>query len=115
MLLWLRNLFCFFSDRLKTLGVPRSPKWRIFRKIWLLNNPCCAVCGSPNNVVPHHIIPFHIDPSKELDVSNLITLCENKSFNCHLFFGHLKHWTRYNPTIVQDADYFRSKFDSQEL
>lgn len=114
MVQWLITLFRCDLEHLKTLGIPRSPQWRIIRKIWLDSHPCCAVCGSKENVVPHHIVPFHCDPSRELDLDNLITLCESKSFNCHLFFGHLKHWTKSNPTVVQDAEYWHSKFVPQE-
>lgn len=67
------------------------------------------MCGNSFNVVPHHIVPFHVDPSKELDPSNLISLCEGETFNCHLFFGHLKNWSKYNPDVVKDANVWNKK------
>lgn len=64
-------------------------------------------------MVPHHVIPVHVDPSKELDGDNLITLCEGPSFNCHLFFGHLRDWTNFNPNVRSDAEEWRKKLRNQ--
>jgi hypothetical protein len=97
------------TELLRTLGTPRSSKWRGVRVEFLKNNPSCAVCGSKENVVPHHKVPFHADPSLELEPSNLIALCENKSFNCHFFFGHLKNWVDCNPRVEEDAVYWHSR------
>jgi len=63
-------------------------------------------------VVPHHVVPVHIDPSRELDPENLVTLCEGPSFNCHLFFGHLRNWSSFNPDIRKDAEEWRKKLRS---
>ena len=108
------NRFLSRDEYLKTLGLPRSSEWRVVREKWLKDHPQCAVCGSTKDVVPHHIVPFHVDPSLELDLNNLITLCETKSFNCHLFFGHFKHWTRSNPNIKIDAEYWKSRLKENE-
>ena len=101
------NLFLrilgFSGGEVDALGTPRSPGWKALRREHLSRNPRCAVCGSDKNVVPHHVVPFHIDQSRELDPSNLVTLCESPTFNCHLFFGHLRRWDRHNPTVVEDA------------
>jgi 5-methylcytosine-specific restriction protein A len=53
----------------------------------------------------HHIVPFHINPSLELDMTNLVTLCECKEdgINCHLFVGHLGNYRSYNPEVRVDA------------
>lgn len=101
------KLLGFSDGEIEALGVPRSPGWRALRREHLSRNPGCAACGSTRNVVPHHITPFHVDPSRELDPSNLVTLCESPTFNCHLFFGHLKHWGRHNPHVVEDAAQWR--------
>ena len=45
------------------------------------NNPRCAACGRKDGVEVHHIVPYHVDPSK-LDRTNHITLCGKY---CHLF------------------------------
>jgi 5-methylcytosine-specific restriction endonuclease McrA len=97
------------KEEMEILSLPRSSEWKKLRKIHLGNFPCCEVCGSKTNVVPHHVIPFHVNPALELDPSNLITLCESKTFNCHLFFGHLKNWIRHNPNVREDAKLWREK------
>lgn len=96
-------------EEIKILSKPRSPKWKKLRLEHVKNNPRCAVCGGTFNVVPHHIVPFHEDPSKELDPDNLISLCEGNAFNCHFFFGHLRNWCKYNPDIVEDARIWSEK------
>ena len=105
----LKLLFFGLEDEIQALAIPRSPKWKKLRIQHLKENPKCAVCGSNKNVVPHHVVPVHIDSSKELDPNNLISLCENRSFNCHLFFGHLKNWSKSNPNIIEDAKIWNSK------
>lgn len=99
-------------EEIEILALPRSSKWRKVRSDFLRQNPTCAVCGSEKNIVPHHIIPVHMDPDKELDPDNLISLCENKTFNCHFFFGHLKNWTKYNLNIIEDARIWKERIKS---
>lgn len=99
----------FIQSIIDILSRPRSSKWRKVRNNFLKKHPNCEVCGSGNNVVPHHIVPVSFDPSKELDENNLIALCENKTFNCHFFFGHLKDWTKSNPDVVEDAKIWNKK------
>jgi hypothetical protein len=98
---------------IEVLSTPRSPQWKKIRDQHLKQSPTCAVCGSSKNVVPHHIMPFHLEPEKELDLKNLISLCENKNFNCHFFFGHYKNWCKYNPNIVEDAKIWNNKLNLQ--
>jgi hypothetical protein len=83
----------------------RSTHWRTVRDHFLMSKPTCAVCGSATKLQVHHVIPFHIDRSKELDVSNLITLCESgkPGFNCHLHVGHNDNFRSYNPNVRKDA------------
>ena len=81
-------------------GTKRSPKWRKVRAEFLKKYPKCAVCGGTKKIEVHHIVPFHIDPSKELLHSNLITLCEQgPSLNCHLIAGHRGNYQRWNPFV----------------
>lgn len=90
----------------------RSPKWKYVRKEHLKKQPNCMVCGSSIKPEVHHIIPVHIDPSKELDSANLITLCDKY---CHFIFGHLMNWWSYNPNVIEDAKSFSAKiFDSKK-
>jgi 5-methylcytosine-specific restriction protein A len=61
------------------------------------------VCGSRKNLEVHHKRPFHLFPKRELDPTNLITLCEGKGGGCHLHFGHLFCFSSFNPKIDEDA------------
>lgn len=104
----------FSPEEIEALSTPRSPAWRALRNQHLKNNPNCIVCGSSKNVVPHHVVPFHVDPSRELDPTNLVTMCESPTFNCHLFFGHLKRWSRHNPRVIEDAAVWRGRISEAD-
>ena len=109
-----QQINCLSAEEIEILSIPRSGKWRKIRAEHLANNPKCAVCGSVENLVPHHITPVHLDKSKELDENNLITLCENDTFNCHFFFGHYKNWCKYNLNIVEDAKFWQNRINNYE-
>jgi hypothetical protein len=47
-------------------------------------------------------MPFHDQPSMELDPKNLITLCMGKT-ECHLTIGHGGSFEQYNPNVARDA------------
>jgi hypothetical protein len=66
----------------------RSTEWPALERHWLADHPECAACGTEIRLAVHHKVPFHVDPSRELDVGNLITLCMAETRHCHLFFGH---------------------------
>lgn len=86
------------------LSEARSSKWPAIRKRHLELEPWCAICGSSKKLEVHHIVPFHVDRSRELDPKNLITLCEsNPKFCCHRIFGHLNNYRSYNPDVRKDA------------
>lgn len=78
----------------------RSPNWRKVRAEHIKQNPTCFACGRKDNLEVHHIIPYHLDPAKELDPSNLITLCGKY---CHFVFGHLMDWKSWNQNVVRDC------------
>jgi 5-methylcytosine-specific restriction endonuclease McrA len=86
-------------------AIPRSSGWSALRKRHLAKQPTCQACGKKTQLAVHHIIPLHVDKSKELDPTNLITLCENPhSTFCHYTFGHLGiSWLRYDANIIADA------------
>jgi 5-methylcytosine-specific restriction endonuclease McrA len=87
-------------DKLLLATIKRSDDWPKLRRQYLKNFDRCAVCGARKRLVAHHIIPYHIEPEKELDAKNLITLCESH----HLTFGHLQRWASYNINVVTDAE-----------
>lgn len=85
----------------------RSPKWSETRKKHLEKEPCCMACGSCKKPEVHHIVPVHLDPSKELDPDNLITLCDKY---CHFIFGHFMNYKSWNPNVKSDSyTYFKNK------
>ena len=94
-------------DRLlgKTPGRKRSSKWRGVREVFLMKHPMCEGCGSFVKLEVHHIVPFHEDPSLELEPNNLMTLCRRKKYgiSCHLFVGHKGNWRLINSDAYQTA------------
>lgn len=88
---------------------PRSPQWSAVRAKHLEKHSTCAACGCAQQLSVHHIQPFHLNPERELDQENLITLCEKPSRNCHFVLGHLLDWSAYNPSIESDAAEYRRK------
>lgn len=81
----------------------RSPYWPSVRRAHLINEGWCRSCQRTDGLEVRHIMPFHLDPSKELDETNLITLCENMGTECHLHKGHLGNWKNFNPDIRTQA------------
>ena len=100
----------------------RSGKWPRVRATHLEREPRCAACGRDKDLEVHHIEPYHLDPSKELDDGtngfdgNLITLCDDP---CHFVHGHLMSWSRWNPSVREDCRAYAAKLAaakaSQEL
>ena len=89
-----------YNNPAKLNGAKRSPKWASLRAK-LIKGKSCSICGGTKKLELHHIRPFHLHPELELDLSNLIPLCEgNKNINCHLVMGHYGNFrTKYNLRI----------------
>jgi 5-methylcytosine-specific restriction protein A len=85
-----------------SVSAKRSDKWPTVEKHFLQANPKCAVCDGTERLNVHHCVPFHLDPTKELDPTNLITLCMGEK-ECHLKIGHCGNFKLYNPNIRKDA------------
>ena len=86
----------------------RSSHWETVRRHWLKYNSECAACGSKEKLQVHHIKPFHLNPSLELDFTNFITLCEKKGgLQCHLNIGHCGNFKKENPNVIADAAFNR--------
>jgi len=114
-------VFKFLKDSLEGKNVDslgkkhrRSPKWRKIRLAHLKDHPFCVVCESTKNLEVHHIIPFHVDPNLEPDRGNLMTLCENKKYgtNCHILWGHLGNFRRYNQEVRLDVVIWNKKINN---
>ena len=65
----------------------------------------CQACGRRKALEGHHVEPFHIDPARELDPTNLISLCADP---CHFVHGHLMGWSRVNPSVRDDCTRYRA-------
>lgn len=87
----------------------RSSEWTYVRKQHLTKQPYCMACGSSKKLQVHHIEPFHVNPDRELDPTNLITLCSN----CHLVFGHLMDYTSWNKDVENDTKVYYLKVQNR--
>ena len=108
-MLFPQRMTVFSLDQAISILSIRDSRWRKIRVKHVKENPRCAVCGSEINLSVHHIVPVHVDRSKELCEDNLITLCQNSTMNCHFIFGHLLNWKKSNPNIVEDAKLWSKK------
>jgi 5-methylcytosine-specific restriction endonuclease McrA len=93
----------------------RSSHWPAARAAHLQHERECAACGGKDHLEVHHIIPFSWPGGSELELvdSNLITLCESPSHNCHLWVGHLGDYRSRNPDVRRDAAAFRAKIKAR--
>lgn len=83
----------------------RSSRWDETRDRHIEKNPICIACGHTDALQVHHVVPFQVSPSKELDYDNLITLCMGQN-DCHLHIGHGGSFRYYNPDVLEDAKTF---------
>jgi 5-methylcytosine-specific restriction protein A len=83
----------------RAFGLKRSSGWTPLQKRFLEENPRCPSCGRTERkwLRVHHKVPFHVRPDLELEWSNLMTLCEWPTLNCHLWIGHGGRWDHYLP------------------
>ena len=98
---------------LKRYFSSRSKDWAKVRKAHLKLHPYCECCGKKKKlgVQVHHIVPFSIDPSRELDMHNLLTLCNNA--RCHLDRGHLGDWRSWNWNVKEDCKIWLWKYTTR--
>ncbi len=88
---------------------PRSPGWQHVRFLHLENEPFCQWCGGTDSLQVHHVEPFHVDPSKELDPDNFITLCMSIE-ECHYRQGHKgESWLAYDPDVRAKCEAHRKE------
>ena len=108
--LWWKNANDTLTGKAE-VGALRSPQWPKARAAFLKDNPVCECCGGKEALEVHHLEPFSINPAKELDPANMMTLCESKKYglNCHLLVGHLGNYSRFNPLAKLDAMIWRAK------
>ena len=80
-----------------------SSQWRTVRDRYAEAHPLCAFCGSAA-VDVHHIQPFHLFPTRELDPNNLVSLCRVH----HFIYGHAGDWKGYNPDVLVDSEFWKA-------
>lgn len=97
------------SLREKNKSRIRSPDWDKIRDAHLRLHSVCDACGGSEELQVHHIVPYHIQVSLELEASNLITLCMGR-LNCHLHVGHGGSFRFYNPNVLKDAALVSASF-----
>ena len=83
----------------------RSSQWINVRKQHLKENNTCVGCGKKEKLEVHHIEPYHVNPNRELDPSNLISFCKS----CHFTIGHLMDWTSWNIDVINDSRVYLNK------
>jgi hypothetical protein len=105
------------EEAVRTIGHGRSSHWPTVEKAFRKIHPQCVCCivKSVTHIQIHHRFPFHYcvalgRPDLELDMRNLITLCEwpsHPSPNHHLLVGHLDNFKSSNLEVAEDAITFR--------
>ena len=101
--------FWFFGNSNKP-KFDRSPKWKSVRSEHIKSNGTCAACGKKTDLEVHHIEPVHLKPDRELDPTNLITLCDSY---CHLAIGHLMDYRSWNTNVIDDAKVYLDKIKNR--
>jgi hypothetical protein len=98
------------------LAAERSSKWPAVRAEYLRAHPTCEAClstGTKKNPREcHHVLPVHLFPGREVDPTNLITLCHRH----HLVFGHLDNETDgYNVNVREDVARHLEKVKNRKM
>ena len=67
----------------KTAARGYDHRWRRLSEHYRIRNPLCEDCEAKGvtraSAEVHHIVPISADPSKRLDINNLVALCKK----CH--------------------------------
>lgn len=109
----LRVVQSIFRESIVKL-LSRSSKWPKVRNDFLKTHSNCSACGGTNRLQVHHVEPFALDPSKELDPLNFICLCMGE-FECHLRIGHGENFRAYNPSVREDAATVLANSESRSI
>jgi hypothetical protein len=103
-----KHLSALFEHYLRDFGLrERSKDWVFVEKLWLHEHDRCEACGSREHLEVHHKRPFALDHVRELEATNLITLCMTIDRHCHLMIGHGGDFRSYNPHV--DGDSMRAR------
>ena len=90
----------------------RHKWWNKLKQKYLQENPKCEWCGQDADTV-HHIIPVHVNRDLEMEESNLMSLCDNRTRKCHFIVAHYCHWVKYNDKIkeITESSWRFSKYE----
>lgn len=105
----LRNIPKYISltckDLTKGIRKLRSSRWPEFEhELIIKRGGKCEATGRTDHLQGHHIIAFHVDPSKELDENNVIILTQSKEGTAHYSVGHCgRSWKINNENVSEDA------------
>lgn len=97
-----------FRGNISLGGAGRSGSWPRIRDAYAKAFPDCAVCGDKKPEI-HHVIPFSVDPSQELNPSNFLSLCREH----HLLIGHLMSWKSFNKDVRPDSVVWKTKIENR--
>ncbi len=100
----LKDIGAIIVPNKKKTHVSDKRKWLDVQRKYKRHNPKCEICGTTANIEVHHIMPVSIEPNKEFDENNLMSLCR-KGKNCHLVHGHLGNYNKFNPNVKQLKKY----------
>lgn len=89
----------------------RSSRWKKLRATHLQKEPVCQACGRVRDLEVHHIVPVSVDPDRELDPRNLITLCGSP---CHIVFGHFMNYHCYNREVRKTVAAYRAAMQTRK-
>lgn len=104
------------------LGFIRSSHWPAVEREKKKICPACIICGVTEAIQIHHVFPFHYcvalgRPDLELDLRNLVTVCETnaklKEQNHHLLIAHLDDFKSANLKVIADSVTFKNMTAAQ--
>lgn len=106
-----KRIYWFLKDLIsgKPLGGLRSSKWAEFRKAHIKKE--CEACGKKGTLLNplelHHVEPYHLNPARELDPTNVKTGCRR----CHQLIYHLDNFKSFNINAHEDAKVLLEKIN----
>lgn len=111
-IIWLRQHWFGLFDYGRTFGAARSPQWRYVEEAFVREHPLCDYGNhkptllNPLNV--HHVDMFSKNPERELDPTNLQSVCR---FH-HFYHSHFGNWKDSNPHTREDASLFTEELQT---
>ena len=74
------------------------------KRAYATTHPECAICGNPNNIEIHHVIPVHIDITMSCNFKNFVSACDSNNNGCHRWLCHFGDFkNKWNLNIRQYA------------